>query len=68
MTRWACQMSRRSCHLTRWKAATFPLERPIPTYHSYLPKCLKPGQGVHARAGLAGGPGGGLKLGRVHES
>lgn len=54
--------------MTLQKIAVSPRERPIPTYYSYLPKCLKPGQGVRAREGLAGGPGVRLKFGRGYES
>ncbi len=63
LTRSPWQLARCSWHLTHRKLAAFPLERPTSTYHSYLPKCLKPGQGVRARVGLAGKPGVGLKFG-----
>jgi hypothetical protein len=53
--------------MTRQKIAVFPRERPIPTYHSYLPKCLKPGQRFRAAVELAIGPGIGLKFGRRYE-
>lgn len=68
LTRSPWQLARCSWHLTRQKMAVFPLEHPNPTYHSYLPDYLKPGQGVRPRAVLAGKPGVGLKFGRVHES